>query len=108
MFDGLGLLVATMLSCSAGTPETDKQAHCYVGLATGTWTTILTKNPYFGGGLGCALGAVKEISDKQGGGVADKYDFAYTCAASILSSYASKNIIVYYENRPMVGYRIKF
>lgn len=104
--DGLPLFVGAM-AAGAIITEPDKGSHYYIGFVTGTWGTIFTKSPYWGAGIGCGLGAAKEAYDRNNG-VADVEDFAYTCVAAIISSYATNRILIYYKNRPMIGYRKEF
>jgi len=106
---GIGIQVASLVGCSQAS-RSDLSSHCYVGLITGTWATIFSKNPWIGTAIGCGLGAAKEAYDKNNGGVADGEDFAYTCGSAALSSYAMDNILTFYAvgKTPMVGIQKKF
>ena len=76
------LLILIFLSgCAHG----DKQIHLTVGTLVGAGGTIV-KNKWWGMGLGCAVGVLKEISDHNGNGVADPKDFYYTCGGALLSA----------------------
>ncbi len=79
------LLILIFLSTPAHALEGDKQIHLLFGTVVGAGGTIV-KNRWWGMGLGCSVGLLKEVSDHNGNGVADPKDFYMTCGGAILSA----------------------
>ncbi len=100
-------LITLLLFLPLSVSAQDKEGHLLAGIAIGSVTTALTGSYKSGYRVGCLAGALKEISDFNGG-TPDVVDFLYTCAGALISSYGV-HFIMYRDNRKtFMGIRYEF
>lgn len=100
----MGAVVATMAACAFIAPDDiNADTHCFGGVAE---TFLLemgfadTKyQAWAPAAITCVTGALWEIRDHQGHGVASFDDFAWTCLPAITTNYGLNGIISFYKEK---------
>ena len=82
----------------------DKTKHLAVGVATGSAGTLVFKDPHKAFLAATAVGLVKELYDREGGGTCSAQDFAVTALGAAAGAYGTAWIIT----PKFVGYSVRF